>query len=286
MDTLALTLFLLWTNTTADSGQGRGLLQHLGSSQELTTLNILDERRDVDVHGTALHAAGLCTVQTTLGLRHCHLFRQADVYFLRTGRSTIHRVKLWHYHTLNLRTLLRLHRTAQRLTPLSIAVGERLCPLRTSPRGGFCCVRHFCVPLGRRQGGNVLLIMLQLFLLLALKGVHALEHLVPVNESTIELRTVDADELRLAADGQTTGTAHTRTIHHDGVQAHLARNVVLLSRQVRELHHDGRANGKHLIDVLLLDELLNADGYDALLAVRTVVGHDDDFVRTLAYLVF
>ena len=43
MDTLALTLLLLRTDTTTDSGEGRGVLQHLGSSQELTTLDILDE---------------------------------------------------------------------------------------------------------------------------------------------------------------------------------------------------------------------------------------------------
>ena len=43
MDTLALALLLLWTDTTADSGEGRGVLQHLCSSQELTALDILNE---------------------------------------------------------------------------------------------------------------------------------------------------------------------------------------------------------------------------------------------------
>ena len=60
--------------------------------------------------------------------------------------------------------------------------------------------------------------MSELFLFFALEGTHTLEHLVPVNEGTIKLRTVDADELRLATDGQSAGTTHTSTIHHDGVQ--------------------------------------------------------------------
>ena len=37
--------------------------------------------------------------------------------------------------------------------------------------------------------------------------------------------------------------------------------------------------------VLLLNEHLNADGHDTFLAVRSVVGHDDDLVGRLAHLV-
>ena len=73
MDTLALALLLLRTNTTADSGEGRGVLQYLSSSQELTTLDILDESGDIDIHRTTLYTAGLRAVETTLGLCHCHL---------------------------------------------------------------------------------------------------------------------------------------------------------------------------------------------------------------------
>ena len=54
MDTLTLALFLLRTYTTADGGQGRGLLQHFGGSKNLATLDVLDERRDIDVDGTSL----------------------------------------------------------------------------------------------------------------------------------------------------------------------------------------------------------------------------------------
>ena len=147
---------------------------------------------------------------------------------------------------------------------------------------------HFNIPsFGGAWGGHqVLLVVCQLLLLLALEGAHALEHLVPVDQCAVELGTVDADELRLTANRQTAGTTHARTIDHDGVQRHLAGNVMLLGREVRELHHDWRTDGKHLVNVLLLEELLHADGHHALLAVAAVVGHDDDLVRTLAYLVF
>ena len=60
--------------------------------------------------------------------------------------------------------------------------------------------------------------MRQLFLLLALESTHALEHLVPVYEGTIELRTIDADELRLASNRQSTSTTHTCSVHHNRIQ--------------------------------------------------------------------
>ena len=131
----------------------------------------------------------------------------------------------------------------------------------------------------------MLLIVSQLFLLLTLEGTHALEHLIPVDQCTIELRTIDADELRLAANRESAGTAHTRTIHHDRIQRYFAGDIVLLSREVREFHHDGRADGEHLIDVLLLEKLLHSDSYHALLAVRAIIGHDDHLVRAFANLV-
>ena len=118
----------------------------------------------------------------------------------------------------------------------------------------------------------------QFFLLLALEGTHALEHFVPVDQCSVELRTVDTYELRLAANGQSAGTAHTRTVDHDGVQADLAGNVMLLGGEVREFHHDGRTDGKHLVDVLLLEEFLHTHGYHAFLAVAAIVGHDNHLV--------
>ena len=61
---------------------------------------------------------------------------------------------------------------------------------------------------------------------------------------------------------------------------------MLLSGEVRELHHDGRTDGKNLVYVLLFDELLDTNGYHAFLAITTIVSHDDNFIGTFANLVF
>ena len=105
-----------------------------------------------------------------------------------------------------------------------------------------------------------------------------MHHLVEVNLMTVELWAIHADELRLAANTYTTSTTHTCAVNHDGIEADISRDLIFLSQQAAELHHDGRADGKALIDLLALDDFFHADGHHALLAVRTVVGHDDDFI--------
>ena len=64
----------------------------------------------------------------------------------------------------------------------------------------------------------MLFVVGQLFLLFALEGTHTLKHLIPVYQCTVEFRTVDADELGLASDGESACTTHTCTIHHNGVE--------------------------------------------------------------------
>ena len=119
-----------------------------------------------------------------------------------------------------------------------------------------------------------------------LEGTHALEHLVPIDQGSIKLRTVDADELGLASDGQAAGATHTRSVHHDGVEGNVGREIVFLGQEAAELHHDRRTDGKDLVDVLLVDEFLDTNGYHAFLAVATVIGHDDEFVAGTANFLF
>ena len=60
-----------------------------------------------------------------------------------------------------------------------------------------------------------------------------------------------------------------------------------MREQAAELHHDRRTNGKGLVDVrLLTDELLDTCGHYTLLAIRAVVGHDDELVAVAAHFVF
>ena len=128
--------------------------------------------------------------------------------------------------------------------------------------------------------------MLHLNLLLALECAHTLEHLVPINESSVKLRAIDAYKLGLATNGETASSTHTRTINHDGVERHVGGDIVFLCEQAAELHHDGRADGKYFVDVLLIDEFLDADSYYSFLAIRTVVGHYDEFVTAVSHLIF
>ena len=128
--------------------------------------------------------------------------------------------------------------------------------------------------------------MLHLFTLCILEGTHALEHLIPVNQCSVKLRTVDADKLSLAANGQSAGTAHTCTIHHDRVEGNVCREIIFLSQETAEFHHDRRTDGEYLIDVLLIDELFDTDSYNTFLAVTSVIGHDNQFVAGSANFIF
>ena len=112
MNTLALALLLLRTNTAADGGQGRGVFQHLGSCQELTALDILDERGDVHVYGATLHARRLGAVKTALCLGESLLLGETCVHLFCAGCGTIDGVELWHLHALDGHTLLGLHALA------------------------------------------------------------------------------------------------------------------------------------------------------------------------------
>ena len=121
--------------------------------------------------------------------------------------------------------------------------------------------------------------------LLGLKGSGATHHFVEIDLMTIEFGTIDTNELGLTAYADATGTTHACPINHDGVQRNVGGDVVFLGQQTTELHHDGRADGKHLIDVFPLDDLLYADGHHALLPIAAVIGHDDDLVARLTDIV-
>ena len=84
----------------------------------MSTFDVLDEVRDVDIDRTAFHAGRLRTVETAFRLLHRHLRRQTDVYFLQASRGAVDRIKLWHLHPLYGCTFLRLEHLAQNLAPI------------------------------------------------------------------------------------------------------------------------------------------------------------------------
>ena len=110
-------------------------------------------------------------------------------------------------------------------------------------------------------------IMFHLILFLALEGTHALKHLVPVNKSSIKLRSVDAHKLCLSANGKSASSTHACTVHHDGVERHVGRYVIFLCEQATELHHYRRSDGKHFVDMLLLYEFFNTYGHHTFFSV-------------------
>ena len=284
MDTLALTLLLLRTNASADSRQCRSVLQYLSSSEELSTLNVLDERRNIDIYRATLNARRVSTVETTLGFSHSHLLGETLVYLLQTSGSAVFRIQFRHYDALDSSALLRLHRLTESLTPRRFAVGEHF-------DGVVSWVFiHYYVGLFLESSAIVsiamLLVMLEFLLFDVLESTHTLEHLIPIHESTVKLRAVDADKLGFSTDGKTTSTTHSSTVHHDSVERNVSRNAVFLSHETREFHHDRRSDSECFVDMLLLTEFLNTDSHDSLFTLRAVVSHDDDLIRRLANLIF
>ena len=82
----------------------------------------------------------------------------------------------------------------------------------------------------------------------------------------IKLRTVHADELRLAAYRHAARATHTSAVHHDSVQTGFGRNIVFLCGQCHKLHHDSRTYRDAFIHLLALNDLLHAHSHQALLS--------------------
>ena len=118
VDAAALALLLLRTDPTAYSRKCRCLFENPGCFKEMSTFDVLDEVRDMDIDRTAFHAGRLRTVETAFRLLHRHLRHQTDVYFLQAGRGTVGRIKLRHLHPLYGCTFLGLECLAQDLAPI------------------------------------------------------------------------------------------------------------------------------------------------------------------------
>ena len=123
------------------------------------------------------------------------------------------------------------------------------------------------------------------FGLFGLVGTQTAQHLVPVHAVSIKLRSIDTDELGLAAHRHTARTAHSRAVHHNGVERCLGGDIILGSGQRYEFHHYRRTDRDTFVDGLAVDHFLYAHGHHTLFAHRTVVGHHNQFVRPLCQFV-
>ena len=81
VDTFSFALLLLRTNAAANSRQGTGFFQCLGSFKNFSAFYVLDEAGNVDTYGAAFHTARIGTVQTALGFCQCLFLGQSLVHF-------------------------------------------------------------------------------------------------------------------------------------------------------------------------------------------------------------
>ena len=307
VDAAALALLLLRTDPPAYGRQCRCLLEDSGGFQEMSPLDVLDEVGDVDIDRAAFHAGRLRTVETAFRLLHGHLRGQTDVHLFQTGRGAVGRIKLRHLHPLYGGTLLGLKCLAQCLAPIPLrhpgkrgrVIFSSSLPGRTiglsclygSSRSGFPCIysafHRLSVSSCLRSVPEQTFLSFRRFWsrLDLFERSHPLEHLVPIDEVAVELRSVNADKAGLAADGQPAGAAHPGTVHHDGIERNVVGNAVFLCQKRRELHHDRRSDCQYLVDVFPLYHFLDPHGDDSLLAVGSVIGHDNDLIRILLHVI-
>ena len=114
-------MLFLWAYTSTDSRKAAGLLDGLDSLVEVFAFDVLDECRNVDADGTALHTAGIGTVEATLCFKHSLLAAKTLLNFFGKGRNTIFGSQFGHLDTLDGSTILWRHRLAQFFTPWLIA---------------------------------------------------------------------------------------------------------------------------------------------------------------------
>lgn len=117
-------------------------------------------------------------------------------------------------------------------------------------------------------------------------GLQSEYQLIEIDLVPVELRAVHAPELGFAAHGDPASAAHARAVDHDRIEADHGRNVEFLGQERHELHHRHGANGHHLIDPALLQELFEHFGHETLAAMAAVIGADVQLVGGQSHLVF
>ena len=188
-------LLFLRTHAPADGRQRAGFFDGVRGFHKFSLFDVLDEAGNVDTHGAALHATGVVAVEAAASFHLRRFHRESLVHFLTQLAGTVGGVELRHRAARLRHAFLGLHGKAELFAPLGIAR---------------------CVFMG-----VALVPMFQFFAFLRAESREALEHLVEIYLMPVELRSVNAHELRLTAHGDTAGAAHSRAVHHNGVE----RNV-------------------------------------------------------------
>ena len=254
VEALRFALLLLRAHTTTHGRQRACLFQHGCRLQYLSPFDILDKARDVNAHRATFHAGRMGAVLATAGFPHRHFLRQPEVHFQALALDALFRTAFRHYHTLNFRPLFRLHGFAQGFPPIGIAVA---------------C--HILVRMHE---------LFHLFRLVFLEPAQPGNDFIKINLVGVKFRTVHTRETGLPAHRHTASAAHSRAVHHQGIQAGNSRYVILPGQLLAELHHNGRTYRHTQIYFLPLDDFFHACRYHPFLSIAAVVRHDNHFVRS------
>ena len=89
---------------------------------------------------------------------------------------------------------------------------------------------------------------------------------------SVKFRTVYACEFYFVTNDDTTGTAHTGTVYHDRVHGNDSRNIIFLSGQAAEFHHDHRSDSyTFCISFSFGDQIIDYFCYHTTSSVRSVI---------------
>ena len=99
VDTLALALFLLGADTSADGRQRRTLFDDLCGAEDIAFLEGLDKSGDIDVHRASLHTRGVLAVEAAVRFHNCLLEREPLIDLFVQRFDTHFGTQLRHLHT-------------------------------------------------------------------------------------------------------------------------------------------------------------------------------------------
>ena len=114
--------------------------------------------------------------------------------------------------------------------------------------------------------------------LLRLESLLPGEQLPEVDQVPVEVGTIDASELDLAADRRPARAAHAGAIHHDGVERDHGANAERPGHVGARAHHRQGADGHHQIGTVAPHQIVQGLGHEPFAALGAVVGADDELV--------
>lgn len=102
--------------------------------------------------------------------------------------------------------------------------------------------------------------------------------LLKVDLVTIEVGSVDTGESGPSVDRDAAGAAHSRPVHHDGVEAHQGLDAEGTCRLYTGIHHGQGADGHDQVRGGLLQDLAKRLRHQTRSAIAAVIGADRQLV--------